>query len=440
MSDFLAFQLSPPRLRFRDAISTERVQGISRYHPHRQPAIASPVFAFVFPDEYRNEANQLYLALRNGIGPFKGLRSMFNVPLEPDNVLKISGFSLAPNERSSAQAEKYKRALESHKADNREVPDLAFVIHPKTSRHESDTPYYESKAALLKEGVVSQSVTVETIRDSYQLKWSAGNIALAAFAKLGGIPWLVEVPSGVKDYILGVGIARLYSESGGDSEPYMGFTSCISGDGEFKFSRLSDVAYGRHQYKEVLRGLVRESLDVARKSPNGSGRLIVCIDKDLRNDEGAVVNQEAENAAQSGFAGKVYVLRVDGNSIYHAYDASDENGNPSSGLAVRVADNQYVVYQEGRDEKRSWIGRLPASFSCRMQTVGVTESELRSVIESIYRTSQMNWRGFNAESTPISVSYARWIASIIGHISPKSGKLLKEQIVSASIADKPWFL
>jgi len=60
---------------------------------------------------------------------------------------------------------------------------------------EDDSEYSVTKAMLLREGLLSQNVTFELIQSSAQFEWAAANIALAIFAKLGGIPWAVNRPN-----------------------------------------------------------------------------------------------------------------------------------------------------------------------------------------------------------------------------------------------------
>jgi hypothetical protein len=63
------------------AAHDDRLRGIARFGPFKR-VTGAPQLAFVFPTGYRDAANTLYLALRNGIGLFKGLPSVFKVQLE----------------------------------------------------------------------------------------------------------------------------------------------------------------------------------------------------------------------------------------------------------------------------------------------------------------------------------------------------------------------
>ena len=77
--------LTKPGFRFSPddplSISEDRLRGIVKFGPY-QKVSGVPRIAFVFPDGYRDAANTLYLALRNGLGLFKGMPSVFKIPLE----------------------------------------------------------------------------------------------------------------------------------------------------------------------------------------------------------------------------------------------------------------------------------------------------------------------------------------------------------------------
>lgn len=163
------------------------MRGIIRFGPYRK-VMNPPNIAFVFPDGYRDQANALYLALRNGIGLFKGLPSVFKVPLEKHQVVAITGFKLRNRFDHHDSALRYRDAIQTWISANGSIPDLFVNLHPKSMGWEEDSAYSATKAVLLKDGFLSQNVTFELIQNSAQFEWSVANIALGIFVKLGGIP------------------------------------------------------------------------------------------------------------------------------------------------------------------------------------------------------------------------------------------------------------
>ncbi len=93
-------------------------------------------------------------------------------------------------------------------------PQLALVLVPHSEHWETETPYYESKALFARLGMPTQMVTAELLQDDREFGWSVANIALATFAKLGGIPWVVEAPAEDQDLVLGIGRADIRHAAG----------------------------------------------------------------------------------------------------------------------------------------------------------------------------------------------------------------------------------
>ena len=81
------------------------------------------------------------------------------------------------------------------------------MLVPHSERWETERPYYEAKASFARLGIPTQMVTAELLQNDRKFGWSVASIALAVFAKLGGIPWVVESPAVDKDLIIGVGRA-----------------------------------------------------------------------------------------------------------------------------------------------------------------------------------------------------------------------------------------
>jgi hypothetical protein len=148
---------------------TDKLRGSVEFGPYK--GLLRPLsLGFVFPNEYRDQANRLYLYLKNGIGSFKGVETAFRFRLSKDQVFQISRFSIRGRSHSES-AKLYEDAILDWTASRRNSrPDLFFVMHPQTPHSEADTPYYACKARLLTEGILSQSVTADLIGDESRLR------------------------------------------------------------------------------------------------------------------------------------------------------------------------------------------------------------------------------------------------------------------------------
>lgn len=259
-----SYILDPVDFQFADNNrSTDKLRGIRRFGPYLPPPTPEPCFGFVFPSGCSDYANRLYLALKNGIGYFRGVENTFRYVLRKDRVfpIPVTGYSPDSTASSSEIARYYREAILSWcETRSGVVPDLLYVIHPRTASYDLSTAYYECKAQLLRNSFLSQSVTLELLDTPGQFSWSAANIALASFVKLGGTPWVVSGVDLDQDLVIGLGRAYLFDPISRRNSGYIAFTTCFSAMGSLKFIGLGELADTRGAYIDTLAKVVRESI------------------------------------------------------------------------------------------------------------------------------------------------------------------------------------
>ena len=435
------YTLPPVRFSFRGySTRTDKLRGLQELGPYQQLPMTRPLrFGFVFPSESRDHANSLFLALKNGIGYFKGIERVFRLSLSKDSVFPITGFSLAPGRRSSEIARQYTDAILSWNAKNAgEQPDLFFVIHPKTQRFEAGTPYYECKALLLQEGILSQSVT-QIINDRSQFDWSAANIALGAFAKLGGIPWVVAGEESESDLIIGVGRSNSFDPVTRQNTQYIGFTACFSARGAFKFVSLAEIARSREEYLKRLTTVVETSLGKAERIGKHVTSLTIHVPNEMGREESDAIRDGVQRHSKTQAIG-VYLAKVSDESNFMAVDEQFADGVPRRGTVIQVSDRDYVLYTEGRDEKEQWRTRAPGAVRVTPQRGVLPRLQASKLLRQVNDLSQVNWRGFNARSKPISIAYGQLIARILSHVPPATVHSLYQQRARALLEERMWFL
>jgi hypothetical protein len=436
---FSAYVLPPVKLVFGTGSGADRFRGLQNFGPYRAiPGGHEPCFGFVFPTEFRDDANKLYLALRNGIGYFKGLERMFRIPLQKNTVEPITGFSIDGLSHEDA-GRKYADAVVSWYAKQRRKPDLCFVIHPKTPDWEEQTPYYFCKALLLQEGILSQGVTHDLIDSSTQFDWSVANIALAAFSKLGGIPWLVNPDAQSEHIVVGVGRVHLWDRVTRKTSVSIGFTSCFAGTGEFKFSAIAKIAQTHDQYLKLLRHTVEQTLTRALEKQSKPTSLSIHVPKEFSRNERRAVAESASTVANAQTS-EVNVVRVNDEDYLFAVDPTSKDGIPPRGTVVEFSPREFMLYTEGRDEKQAWSQRAPSALRILPQDERVTPLKSKALIAQINDLSQVNWRGFNARSRPISILYGSLIARVLSHVPEGSLNKLYEEKALDLLQSRMWFL
>ena len=208
--------------------SQDKFRGLKKFGPFRPVPTNEPSFGFVFPSIYREYANKLFLSLKNGAGPvFTGVENMFRFRLQKNQVFHVPVHNYKPDQYGE-NSRAYTDAISEWKArQTNRHPDLFFLLHPKSPTWRADTPYYACKASALNEGVVSQSVTLDLLDNPTQFGWSIANIALAVFAKIGGIPWVVHGEELENNLIIGIGRTHLFDSIRRQNKGMMAFTACF---------------------------------------------------------------------------------------------------------------------------------------------------------------------------------------------------------------------
>ena len=443
MIETLRAQILPPvQFAFRGNRSrADKLRGLVEFGPYGDmPLNQPPTFGFVFPSEYRDQANRLFLYLKNGVGPFKGVESTFRFPLKREQVFSVTGFSIQ-NRKSHDAARSYADAiLDWHTSRPKQRPDLFFILHPQTSQSELDTPYYACKARLLRQGILSQNVTLELINDEAKFRWSAANIALAAFAKLGGIPWIVYGEDVDQDLIIGLGRAYLYDPATRQTNGYMGFTACFSARGVFKFVALAEVTDDKRRYLKLLGKVVSDSLGRAERMAKTITSLSLHIPKEMSKDENSVVQDAVQQHPKQKIL-QITAVRVSDDPGVFAVDDRYRDGVPQRGTVIHLGEAEYLLYTEGRDEQENWAGlRPPVALRVTPQSGTFQARRAMAVLRQINDLSQVNWRGFNARSQPISVYYGSLIARLLSHIPATEMNAITAGSAHQMLEERMWFL
>jgi argonaute-like protein implicated in RNA metabolism and viral defense len=412
-------------------VHDDRLRGLIRFGPYRRIVEASPRLAFVFPDGYRDQANSLYLALRNGIGAFKGLPSVFKIALEKDQVVPISGFTLKNRHDHADCAKRYRDAIASWMEVNKEAPDLFINLHPKTMAWEEDSPYTATKAALLKQGLLSQNVTFDLIQNSTQFEWSVANIALGLFVKLGGIPWAVNRPNGEGEIVLGMGRSESFNPRTRERERVVAFTTCMQSNGVYQFANFGKAAGSDQDYRSELARTLKLTLQRVQSMQPQPTTLTLHFPKDFSYDDLEICKVAmAENV--SSFQ-RVDFVKITDEERFFALDDESPDQVPRRGTCIKLSKSDYLLYTEGSEERQTWANRPPSAVHVRHFGAQANEMATRDVVGQVHDLSLSNWRAFNARGFPVSIYYSNLISRILQ-------KADLSEVKGETIKDRLWFL
>jgi len=150
--------------------------------------------------------------------------------------------------------------------------DLVYVIVNQLQEKLSNnlSPYFKCKAKLIGNGIPTQDLQIETIRQNLGA-FTMTNIALNSYAKLGGTAWTIEKEDKLKDELV-IGIGSTISK---DGQFVLGIAQIFHNDGRYMTGNCSPLS-SFDNYAENLENHLFETLKplVEEMKNSGTFRLI----------------------------------------------------------------------------------------------------------------------------------------------------------------------
>lgn len=434
MTTVPGWRLPAATLRFHPAMPSRTgahaFMSLRKHGPYdnSQIELRAGAMLFVFPEAERELARRLADSLLNGVGSYPGFSKLFRVDVPMPEALKGHTVDTALNDLPAA-ARAFRDSIGAWNREPRErEPDVAMVLVPHTERFLTSTPYYEAKAAFANLGIPTQMVTTELLRDERQFQWSVANIALAVFAKLGGIPWAVAAPENDDDLIIGIGRADI--DRDGARRRHFGYAVTFVSNGIYRQTFSFTPAADEHTYQQRLQEAIEAALkeDVDRKPR----RLVIHLAKQTGPQE-IEATQRAMRAV--GFDVPVAFLRLDDSTLHDLADTGEDTFAPPKGLVARLGPRRALLQAEALGALGPPDGPLLVALDRRST---VEPDALDELVAQVFRLAHANWRGFNAQSKPATLVYGEQLASLVGHL--QDVETWNPELLRSELRHRPWFL
>lgn len=437
MSSFDGYYLGRPRLSFHPALSTraasDAFSGLSKWGPfdNSQFDLHDGALLFLAPTAFKEPARDLWRYVMGGHGRFKGFEKTFRKPVP---MSAVSNYFFDADLTDPAQAATdYREAIQRWAQQHTgEPPSLAFVVVPKSDHWEVERPYYEAKAAFASMNIASQMVTTELLDDTNRLDWAAGTIALAAFAKLGGVPWAVEAPDSDSDIVIGIGRRQIRTDEG--REMTFGYAVTFASNGLYRQTWSMSPAANQDSYLRRLTEAVRAALtDGVDDLDNTPGRFVIHLAKRTGLQE-----IEAVEAAvrQAGADLPLAFLRLDDSSPWDMAETSKDNYGPDPGTAVRLSNRAALLQVEGVTSRAGApSGPLLIELDRRSS---VSPDALDGLVDQVFRLAHANWRSFTGRTKPATLHYGEQLARLVGYMSKMN--TWNPHHLPPDLKRRPWFL
>jgi hypothetical protein len=172
---------------------------------------------------------------------------------------------------------------------------LVQVRSAHRQRVSSQNPYFVAKSRFMRAGVPVQAVRLETIEETRGKAYTLNNLALAAYAKIGGVPWVISTPGvATHELVIGIGCTEIGSSRLGDRARYVGITTIFQGDGRYLVWETTREATFENYPEALLESLRKSTRFVRNQNKWEAGdpvRLVFHVYKPLKRVEIETVKQ-----------------------------------------------------------------------------------------------------------------------------------------------------
>ncbi len=415
-------------MKFKDGhTNINAANGMKMAGPFKGPSIDLKNLEFIFIYPNKEKVTELFYCFRNGkTAYYPGLERYVDIPIRQPSkeiVLKYdyNNFENLP--------ELVNNHIQSVKEQMPNKIFFAIVLLPKSKKDssEGDVEYYELKKVLIENEVPSQFIDEREIGTNNFVYWLP-NISIAIQAKLGGVPWKLNRQED-KELIVGFGDA---TES---DQRFIGSTVFFDNSGKLKannfFQRDNLVAF-KQSLKESILNYIQENAQRPErliihyyKIPGAKEKdAVLYALKDIGLDIPYVIVTINDTKAKD----------------FIAFDESYGNGMPMSGLAWRISQEEFILFnntryeewpRSGKPAKQEYPIKLKIWFSNIHHR---SEPNIQKVIGQVFEFSRMYWKSIHQQSKPVTATYPEMIAKYGSQFPDYS--IPKNQLTQ----NTPWFI
>lgn len=441
-------QLQKPVFVFNDNGEADWAEnGLKQYGPYTKRTFDrnDPSICVICAQHDKGRVEQFVRKLLKGISNSR----YFSSGLEGKFTLGTSRVEVFATATDSVEA--YKSAIEAairKKADDGGRWDLALVQVRQSFKKLKvlENPYYLGKNLFFLHQVPVQDFTIELLAQSdYSLGYSLNNMALACYAKMGGVPWLLKSsPTLSHELVVGIGSANIGQERGASNQRIMGITTVFSGDGSYIVSNTSKAVVPE-AYCDALTTVLGETIDKIQKRMNWQKgdtiRLIFHAQVKKFNKEEitavrAVIDRYREYQIEYAF------LKISEDHGLHMFDSATAGVRkgrlaPPRGKTFMLSKHEMLIYLIGHRELRQDIDGHPRGVIIDIHRDS-TFKDIKYLSAQLYSFASHSWRSYFPNPMPVTISYSDLIARNLGWLNQLSG--WNDSVMIGKVGQSQWFL
>jgi hypothetical protein len=301
--------------------------------------------------------------------------------------------------------------------------ELIYVIvnEAQEKLSPSNSPYYVCKAKFIGNGIPTQDIQIETIRQNLNA-FTMTNIALNSYAKLGGTAWTIEKEDKLKDELV-IGIGSTLAENG---QFVLGIAQVFHNDGRYMTGDCSPLSSFAN-YAENLENHLFKTLKplVEEMSKSGTFRLIFHLFKSASEEyEIKAINGLKERLANYNFEFALVHLAYGHNfRLYY----NDGNGDINQGTYIQLSKHSALLHFVSKSD-------LPLKIDLDKRS---TFTSLFYIAKQVYWFSHLSHRSYMPSKRTVTIMYPSLMAKMTEELKKVEGwdyERLK------AVSEKLWFI
>lgn len=406
-------------------------KGLSWYGPldsQHNDWIDGATLTVVYPEQWRSQGQRMIDVLKTGYEWFGGgFEEFFKLDNITINGLEMDGDSVA----------NYKQAADEvvrHDLDGVAI----FLTDERMKLLGQVSPYWVAKAKLTEQGIPTQMMMVENVKDDYTLKNAIVNTVCQIYAKLGGKPWGVEDTGYNADLVVGIGRSYYQPEKHGPVDRTLGFAAAYESNGAFFWFDSETSGSDVDELESKLTDTICNVVDEYVKREQAPRRIIIHTPERIGETERSARRQiEAEYDNT-----EVVLLHLNTTHSFKTYDPDHSSGLPEPGWFLQTGANKGLVVTDGRRQYRNG-----SASPINMTVEGlddITRDDLVGLAQNTFSLCSVYWKDQMGAGTPITLRYAEDIADMFdaSQYLAREGvvSLNPDQLVNDRLQDRPWFL
>lgn len=438
-------------------VNTWNEKGLDMYGPYTSQSFtpSRPRVCVICQSSYKGRVEQFLHKFFNGLPYQVNDREPFGKGLVRKYALDDIYAEFFVTHGSSAEA--YQRAVRSaieYQTQQSFKWDLALIqVEDRFKSLNNETsPYLVTKAGFLKHQIPVQEFRIENVdQPDKQLVYILNNMALATYAKLGGVPWLMKAnPTIAHELVIGLGSAQIGEGRLGSKQRVVGITTVFTGDGNYWLSSLSK-AVPIAEYKDALLTSLRTTVKRIQRNmnwqPREHVRLVFHAFKPLKN---------AEADAVKTLMGELGDYDIDYAFVHlmqqHPYILFDKEQRgvpspspntlkgvmaPTRGLYLRLSDYETLISLTGvREVKRPQDG-IPQPIMLQLHRSS-SFHDTTYLARQVFAFSCHSWRSFFPSPMPVTILYSNLVARLLGQLARLPH--WDADVMLGRIGETRWFL